>query len=82
MPYIPQTRREHLDKFLYGLEPETAGDLAYVVYRLMLRYWQKKPDYARWAKLRGVVNDQVDEFRRRVINDYEGRKRQENGDVQ
>lgn len=82
MPYIHHEQRQPLDQLLYGLEPQTPGDLAYVIYRLMLRYWQKKPGYARWAELRGVVDDQVDEFRRRVINDYEDRKRQENGDVQ
>ncbi len=59
----------------------SAGDLAYVVYRLMLAYWHHAPSYARWAELRGIVDDQADEFRRRVVGPYEDTKRQENGDV-
>jgi hypothetical protein len=83
MPYIRQERREVLDKYLYGLPAEigSAGDLAYVLYRLMLSYWRAAPSYARWAELRGIVDDHVDEFRRRVVEEYENRKIGENGDV-
>jgi hypothetical protein len=83
MPYILQERREVLDKYLYGLPAEigSAGDLAYVIYRLMLGYWRAAPSYTRWAELRGIVDDQVDEFRRRVVGPYEDDKRRINGDV-
>jgi hypothetical protein len=83
MPYILHERREVLDRYLYGLPEEigSAGDLAYVIHRLMLGYWHRAPSYARWAELRGIVDDQVDEFRRRVVEEYENRKIGEHGDV-
>lgn len=83
MPYITQPRRDHIDPMMYGLSEriETPGDLAYVVYRLMLHYWRRAPSFARWAEMRGAVGDMADEFRRRVICEYEDQKMKENGDV-
>lgn len=82
MPYIRQEDRERLRPLLMGL-PEaikTPGEMAYVVTRLMLAYWRRKPSYTTWAEMRGAIGDQVDEFRRRVVVDYEETKRGENGD--
>ncbi|HEX7060460.1 MAG TPA: hypothetical protein VF200_00715 [Woeseiaceae bacterium] len=83
MPYIRQDDRERLRPLLIGLSEiiETPGELAYVVTRLMLGYWRRAPSYQRWAEMRGAVADQIDEFRRRVVDEYEDRKRGENGDV-
>lgn len=82
MPYIRREDRERLRPLLAGL-PEairTPGELAYVVTKLMLAYWKRRPGYATWAEIRGAVTDQIDEFRRRVIANYEETKRGENGD--
>ncbi len=83
MPYIHHTDRLRLDPFLIGLDTQvqTPGDLAYVLYRIMRGFWRRKPGFAQWAAMRGAVEDQVDEFRRQVVDDYENQKRKENGDV-
>lgn len=83
MPYIPHSRRTSIDPLMLGLEHviETPGDLAYVVFRLMRGFWARKPGFSQWAAMRGAIEDQVDEFRRRVVEEYEHDKRKENGDV-
>lgn len=87
MPYISQERRRQLNPAIRTLEGPleeycSAGDIAYIVYRLMLFYWRRGPSFAQWATLRGAIADQIDEFRDRHIRDYEAGKRRENGDVQ
>ena len=83
MPYIRHSRRHDLDPLLVGLDTqlETPGDLAYVLFRIMRGYWRRKPGFSRWAEMRGAIDDQVDEFRRRVVVEYEDQKLKENGDV-
>ena len=83
MPYIPHTQRRRLDYLMLGLDTqiETPGDLAYVLYRIMRGFWRRRPGFSQWASMRGAIEDQVDEFRRRVVDEYEDAKRKENGDV-
>lgn len=87
MPYIDQKRRDELDPFIDGLirgplySLFNAGDLAYILFRLMKYFWLRSPSFTHWAVLRGTVNDQVDEFRGRYVREYEDRKREQNGDI-
>lgn len=82
MPYISDDVFKRLVFGLLGkLLIADAGKLAYLVQQIMLQYWQEKPSFSRWAEMRGAIEDQVDEFRRRVVVPYEEQKRKENGDV-
>lgn len=83
MPYIAQSARERLTPYLVDLERKvfSTSDLAYVVFYLLHRLYARRPGFATWAALRGTIDDQVDEFRRRVVAPYEDQKREENGDV-
>lgn len=83
MPYVSYTRRRDLDPLLIGLDTqvETPGDLAYVLFRIMRGFWRRNPSFGQWASMRGAIGDQVDEFRRRVVSEYEDQKLKENGDV-
>lgn len=42
MPYIKQSEREHVDK---GGEINTAGQLNYVYYKAMLKFWNVRESY-------------------------------------
>lgn len=91
MPYIKQERRDRLDAkltpLIYRLAnsesdyPAGAGDLTYVIFRLLVHLFMDEPRYYRSRALHGALLDAWDEFRERYVKDYEREKREENGDV-
>ena len=85
MPYIKNHQRRAL------LEPENnmthfpydPGELNYVITRLIIYYIKNKGlSYADTvALLTGLLINIKDEFKTRVFDKYEAKKRKENGDV-
>lgn len=81
MPYIKEEDKKKLG-YYDNQNPSTAGELNYLITRLMLRYLTfKKPSYQTYNDLIGVLECAKMELYRRKIADYENEKIQENGDV-
>lgn len=84
MPYIEHDRRvalfESLDRL--GNEIRSAGELNYVISRLVMRMWERlDKNYDAIAGLTGILENVKQEFYRRVATPYEDRKKRENGDI-
>lgn len=78
MPYIEGYRREALD---YLPQPQSVGELNYVVTRLALQFLGDNPSYADYNDVIGVLECAKLEFYRRAAAKYEDVKIQQNGDV-
>jgi prophage antirepressor-like protein len=79
VPYIQQARREEL---LKHPQPETAGELNYIVTEIVLQYLDKRGEqYQTYAEIEGALQHVLRELYRRKVADYETRKMRENGDV-
>lgn len=81
MPYVAPERAEQLDA---GAPPECAGDIQFLVARLVGEYILARPDGFRYQDLNDVLGALAGaqaEFYRRVVVPYEDRKIAENGDV-
>lgn len=86
MPYIDESRRKVL-----GLESlsQSAGDLAYIVYREALgalgippgSHNSRAPRFEDYARVMGAIEAAKIELYRRLIAPYEDSKRCENGDI-
>lgn len=82
MPYIKQEDRQRFEAALQAFPPPaTAGELNYVITRLILAYAGPKPNYARLNEVVGVMEAAKLEFYRRAAAPYEDDKVRENGDV-
>jgi hypothetical protein len=77
MPYIKPLDRAQL---AYR-SPESAGELNYMITRLIVEYANAIPSYQSINDVLGALEGAKLEFYRRVAIPYENRKRQENGDV-
>jgi len=80
MPYVSTDARSRLDD---GGEPEDAGELNYVVTKVVDRYLCRK-DRLRYAHINeviGVLECLKLELYRRVAGPYEDAKMEESGDV-
>jgi hypothetical protein len=80
MPYIDQQHRVYLDIDMRNLYPDNAGELAYVLYKLGLRY-VPADRFWKFAELIGVFMLVMLEFWRRRIVKYEEGKKHKNGEV-
>lgn len=80
MPYIDEKSRNRLDA---GSSPETAGELNYVITRVIDNYLADKGElrYANINEVMGVLECAKQEFYRRVAAPYEDKKKLESGDV-
>lgn len=81
MPYIEQDDRE---KILAGGRAEVPGDLAYMVYCLVVDWVYRqggKLSYTKASAAIGILDTVKDEFRRRHLDFYEDQKIIDNGDV-
>jgi len=79
MPYVkPEIRKELLDR-----EPDTEGELNYVLTETVLAWIKRRGglNYAAIAQATGVLENVKQELYRRVAAPYEDRKIAENGDV-
>jgi len=94
MPYIEKKRRQGLDylvdelyhvlQILYvknDVVVHNPGDINYVLSRLIWRLFNDKPAYVRGLILRGILADVRHEFTRRLIDQYEDKKIEQNGDL-
>jgi hypothetical protein len=81
MPYIKAEDRQALDK--YPLSIENAGELNYMLTKVILNYWKnyKGQNYQKINDIVGALECAKLEFVRRVVNNYEDEKIKSNGDV-
>lgn len=78
MPYIIPHSRKLLDDRIR--KPASPGELAYLVYKLCKEYaWGSS--FADMNAVVGVLENCKHEFQRRVLDPYEDKKRENNGDV-
>jgi hypothetical protein len=80
MPYVEPEVRIRLDK---GIVPESAGELNYLITKLLDDYLRRKGGirYERLNEVVGVLECVKLEFYRRIAAPYEDGKKDENGDV-
>lgn len=78
MPYIPQGDRERL---IVTGDPETPGELNYVITVLVNNYWEDRKNYSAINDILGALQGASNEFYRRVAIPYEDTKIEQNGDV-
>jgi hypothetical protein len=57
------------------------GDVTYLIYRIILAWWDHSKSYQTIAEIRGVLIGTMAEFDRRESSMYEDEKLEENGDV-
>lgn len=82
MPYIKPTDREFLDTTpVDQLDALRAGELTYLLYRLMVNSLPADAKYHDYAMILGCAESAKQEFYRRKVAPYEDQKIQENGDV-
>ena len=79
MPYITQERRMAIDSI--SCTPKTAGELNYLLTRLVQLYLGYKPNYQLYNDVVGALECCKLEMVRRKLNDYENEKIKANGDV-
>lgn len=81
MPYIPQERRERLERFNV-MPPDSGADLCYVISNLVASYTEYRGlNYGIITEVRGALAGTLDEYNRLVAHPYEDKKRDENGDI-
>lgn len=80
MPYIKQEQRDEIHKQHY-MFPRNAGELNFVISRLIDWYVPINKNYDKINEVIGVLECAKLELYRRIAAPYEDRKCQENGDV-
>jgi hypothetical protein len=87
MPYIPENSRKlydpSIDKLIERLDGSewNPGDLTYIIYRLMLAAYRRKPAFATVNALLGTLSAVGKEFYRRIGRPHETEAIRRNGDV-
>lgn len=79
MPYITKEHRDDLDSGVRG--PVSAGELAYVIAKLVRRWVGPTPDYATLAAAAGILETAKLEYVRQLIEPYEDKRKAETGGV-
>lgn len=97
MPYVNQRRRDYYDVRGLSVLCNTireaskdsmegpkfcAGDLAYIVFRLLLSATGHAADFDRRTSMMGGVDEARMEYRRRVHEVYEDAAIEKNGDIE
>jgi hypothetical protein len=59
----------------------TAGELTYIIYKLILKYLPKGYSYHNLSGCLGILESVKQEFYRRIVAPYEDEKIKENGDI-
>lgn len=79
MPYIKYDDRYCIDR---GRDPETAGELNYLLSRLAIDYFKSNgANYQAINDVVGALAGALAEFQRRLVAPYEDRKAADNGDL-
>jgi hypothetical protein len=87
MPYIKQAQRDRLDLSITHVNSRLqesghdAGEVNYVVTKILHKAWSGNPGYLTGAILIGTIICVIFEFYRRIISPYEDAKIEENGDL-
>jgi len=86
MPYIDEVQRNVCDSLLKELLDKVCyktktGILNYIITKILLKAVGQTPTYSRYNELVGVLECAKMELYRRVIVEYEEKKREKNGDV-
>ncbi len=83
MSYPDDLSKHRFSKWLQAVpEMHIAEELAYVLTRIVIEYARKLgPSFVAYTQIVGIVDAVRDEFKRRVIDPYEDKKRRQNGDV-
>jgi hypothetical protein len=88
MPYIKQTDRAelkpHVDYLLLELISRQfpPGEVNYSITKILTAWWAASPQtYSTLATMTGVLDTIKSEFKRRIVDPFEDRKREEHGDV-
>jgi hypothetical protein len=90
MPYIIKADRKQFDPHIeelvdaisnHGFAQIKAGNLNYVVSKIVWNAFDKKPSYSFGNELMGALECIKQEFYRRKLAPYEDKKIEENGDV-
>lgn len=79
MPYIEKPLRHRLD--IGNTHPMNAGELTYVLTRMILDYASGNISFQVYAEILGALEATKLELYRRVIAPYEDSKKETNGDV-
>ena len=77
MPYVDKFNRNVLER----RAPRNAGELNYVITRLVIEYLGDHPNYERYNAVVGALESCKLEFYRRAVSAYEDIKIIQNGDV-
>ncbi len=80
MPYIKERRKRAIWS---GQDCVNTGELTYLLYVTCLEYCNRieKPNFQTYAEVIAALDCAKEEFRRRILNPYEDKKIEENGDV-
>lgn len=81
MPYIQESNRQSLEEHFDIDQPETSGELNYLITGLVQVWLGKHYNYDRLNAAIGVLESAKLELYRRSVAPYEDRKMAENGDV-
>lgn len=84
MPYLPKSRRDFLNNEILAISEkiETAADLNYVVFMLMLSLAKFLGfNYAAQNSVMGAIDCSAKEYYRTVVGPYEDEKRTLNGPI-
>lgn len=80
MPYIVAERREEL-LHKEGEYPTTAGELNFLITKIILEFLEATPTYASYNEVIGVLECCKLEMYRRAVGPYEDTAIEKNGDV-
>jgi len=85
VPYIlPEARKvidSRLQELVEHMKGTTEGELNYMMTKLVLAWLGDNANYSAYASVTGVIENVKQELYRRVISDYEDKKKVLNGDV-
>ncbi len=86
MPYISRDRRKMIIRNglgdLWAISDHLElGDLAYIVFTLLVKYAKRTERYDTYARVLGLLESVKNEIERRLLNPYEDHKIHENGDT-
>lgn len=79
MPYITNKQKQELET--WGQKPADAGELNYVITRIIDEYIGSELRYQKINDVVGVLECAKLEIYRRLAGPYEDKKRDENGEV-
>lgn len=75
MPYISKSRQNDLIDLVPIVNPSSAGELNFMITKLMIQYLKDKGlSYATANEIVGAVECAKREFQRRVVDPYENQK--------